>query len=204
MRLAAVLLGALVVAAVAGAAGKPTVTISANAKVSGGDQLVLLNGTVSSHRPGEPVTIEADDCGPLSWRPAYRVRTAAQGGWASNGDTEINTRYRARWKKAVSRIIRVEARPQIILRTNGVGFYVEVRALDFFNDRTAVLQRYDVEARKWRDVARTQLHRAGSAGQLGVSSGTFRSGAHGKLRAILPAKQAAPCYTTGISDNLNN
>jgi hypothetical protein len=103
----------------------------------------------------------------------------------------------------VSRIIRVVARPQVTLRTNGVGFYVEVRALDFFNGRTAVLQRYDVEARQWRDVARTKLHRGGSAAQLGVSSGTFRSGAHGKLRAILPARQAAPCYTTGISPNLN-
>jgi hypothetical protein len=203
MRLAAVLLAALVLAAAAGAAGRPTVTISATAKVSGGDQIVLLSGAVSNHKPGEPVTIEADDCGPLSRRPAYRVRTATQGGWASNGDTEINTRYRARWKKAVSRIIRVDARPQVTLRTNGVGFHVEVRALDFFNGRTAVLQRYDVEARKWRDVARTTLHRAGSAAELGVSAGTFRGGAHGKLRAILPAKQVAPCYTTGISASLN-
>jgi hypothetical protein len=204
MRLAvAPALTALGSAAVAGAAGKPSVTISANAKGSGGAKIVLLAGAVSNHRPGEPVTIDADDCGPLSWRPAYRVRTATQGGWASNGDTDINTRYRARWKKAVSRIIRVDARPQVTLRTNGVGFFVEVRALDFFNGRTAVLQRYDVEARKWRDVARTKLERAGSAAQLGVSSGTFRSGAHGKLRAILPAKQAAPCYTTGISESLN-
>ena len=203
MRLLAAAFVALALAATAGAAGKPTVTIFANAKVSGGDRIVLLNGAVSSHRAGEPVTIEADDCGPLSWRPAYRIRTAAQGGWASNGDTEINTRYRARWKKAVSRIIRVDARPQVILRTNEVGFYVEVRALDFFNGRSAVLQRYDVEGRKWHDVARTTLHRAGSAAQLGVTAGTFRSGAHGKLRAILPAGQAGPCYTTGISDSLN-
>lgn len=202
MRVVAAVLGALALAASAGAAAKPRVTIEANLHVSGGDDLVLLNGRVSSGKAGEPVTIEADDCGPLSWRPAYRVRTAANGGWASNGDTNINTRYRAHWKRWVSRTIRVDARPQVTLRTNSVGFYVEVRALDFFNGRTAVLQRYDVEARKWHDVARTQLHRAGSAAELGVSSGTFRSGAHGKVRAILPAKQAAPCYTMGISPSL--
>jgi hypothetical protein len=203
MRVVAALFGTLALAASAGAAGRPSVTIAANAHVSGGDQLVLLGGTISSRKAGEPVTIEADDCGPLSWRPAYRVRTAADGGWRSNGDTSINTRYRARWRKAVSRTIRVDARPQVILRTNGVGFSVDVLALDFFNGRTAVLQRYDAEARKWHDVARANLHRNGSAAELGRSSGTFRSGAHGKLRAVLPAKQAAPCYTTGISQSLN-
>jgi hypothetical protein len=60
-----------------------------------------------------------------------------------------------------------------------------------------------VESRKWHDVARTKLHRNGSAAELGRSSGTFRVGVHGKLRAILPAAQAAPCYTTGISNSLN-
>jgi hypothetical protein len=193
----------LALAGIAGAAGKPRVTIEANTHVSGGDDIVLLRGTVSSRKAGEPVTIEADDCGPLSWRPAYRVRTAAQGGWASNGDTNINTRYRARWKKAVSRTIRVNARPMVILRTTGAGFSVDVLALDFFNGRTAVLQRYEPEARKWRDVAHTKLERNGSAAEFGRSSGVFRAGVHGKLRAVLPAAQAAPCYTTGYSQNLN-
>jgi hypothetical protein len=203
MRVLAAVAGTLALAASAGAAGRPHVTIAANTHVSGGDQIVLLGGAISSRKAGEPVIVEADDCGPLSWRPAYRVRTAADGGWRSNGDTSINTRYRARWRKAVSRTIRVDARPQIVLRTNAVGFSVDVLALDFFDGRTAVLQRYDVEARKWRDVARTKLHRNGSAAELGRSSGVFRSGAHGKLRAILPANQAAPCYTTGISQSLN-
>jgi hypothetical protein len=189
MRALAAVVATLALAASAGAAGAPRVTISANTHVSGGDELVLLGGFVSPRKAGEPVTIEADDCGPLSWRPAYRVRTAADGGWRSNGDSQINTRYRARWKRFVSRTIRVDARPRMTLRTNGVGFSVEVLALDFFNGRTAVLQRYDVEARKWRDVAHTKLHRDGSAAELGRSSGTFRSGAHGKLRAILPASK---------------
>jgi len=203
MRVLAAVVATLALAASVGAAGRPSVTIAASTHVSGGDQLVLLGGTISVRKAGEPVTIEADDCGPLSWRPAYRVRTAADGGWRSNGDTTINTRYRARWRKAVSRTIRVDARPQVILRTNGVGFSVDVLALDFFDGRTAVLQRYDAEARKWHDVARTKLHRNGSAAELGRSSGTFRTGAHGKLRAILPAKQAARCYTAGISPSLN-
>jgi hypothetical protein len=194
----------LALAGSAGAAGKPRVTIAASTHVSGGDDIVLLSGAVSSRKAGEPVTVEADDCGPLSWRPAYRVRTAAQGGWASNGDTNINTRYRARWKKAVSRTIHVDARPQVILRTTSTGFFsIDVLALDFFNGRTAVLQRYDAEARKWRDVARTKLRRNGSAAELGRSSGIFHAAAHGKLRAVLPAAQAAPCYTTGFSQNLN-
>jgi hypothetical protein len=203
MRVVAALAGALALAASAGAVGRPSVTISANAHVSGGNDIVLLGGIIMPRRGGQLVTVEADDCGPLSWRPAYQVRTAADGGWRSNGDTSINTRYRARWRKAVSRTIRVDARPQVILRTNGVGFSVEILALDFFDGRTAVLQRYDVDARKWRDVARTKLHRNGSAAELGRSSGVFRSGAHGKLRAILPARQAGPCYTTGISASLN-
>lgn len=203
MRVFMAFVATLALAGSAGAAGRPRVTIAANLHVSGGDGIVLLSGAVSNAKAGEPVTIEADDCGPLSWRPAYRVRTAANGGWASNGDTNINTRYRARWKKAVSRTIRVDARPMVILRTNGVGLSVDILALDFFNGRTAVLQRYDVEARKWHDVAHAKLHRNGSAAELGRSSGTFRGGAHGKLRAVLPAKQAAPCYTTGISSNLN-
>jgi hypothetical protein len=203
MRVLAAFVTTLALAGSAGGAAKPPVTIHANTNVSGGAQIVLLDGRVSSGKAGEPVTVEADDCGPLSWRPAYRVRTAGQGGWASNGDTEINTRYRARWKKAVSRTIRVYARPRITLRTNGVGFHVEVLALDFFDGRTAVLQLYDVEARKWHDVARTKLHRDGGAAQLGRSAGTFRASARGKFRAVLPAAQAAPCYTMGVSPSVN-
>jgi hypothetical protein len=203
MRVLLAFLAMLTVVAGAGAAARPRVTISANTFVSGGDEIVLLHGVVSNGKAGQPVTIEADDCGPLSWRPAYRVRTAAAGGWASNGDTNINTRYRARWRKFVSRTIRVDARPTVILRTSGQGFSVDILALDFFDGRTAVLQRYDVETRKWHDVARAKLHRNGSAAELGRSTGTFRSGAHGKLRAILPAAQAAPCYTKGISASLN-
>jgi hypothetical protein len=68
------------------------------------------------------------------------------------------------------------------------GFFsADVLALDFFNGRTAVLQRWDVEARKWRDVARTKLRRNGSAVELGRSSGVFRAAVHGKLRAVLHA-----------------
>ena len=199
MRAFAILALVLAFAATAGAAGKPRVTIQANTNVSGGERIVLLGGAVSNGKAGEPVTVEADDCGPLSWRPVWRVRTADHGGWRSNGDTAINTRFRARWKKTVSRPIRVYARPQLTLRTNGAGFYVEVLALEFFDGRTGVLQRYAVESRKWHDVAHTTLRRNGAAAELGRSSGTFRVASRGRFRAILPAAQAAPCYTTGVS-----
>jgi hypothetical protein len=197
--LAAVVLAALLAAVARGAAARDTVTIASNAKVAENAFPTLLGGFVSSRRPGETVTLEQDDCGPIPWHPVLTVKSADQGGWRGFANPDINSRYRARWRKTVSRVITIKARPQLNIVALDRGIRLQVLAFDFFDGRTALLERRDPATRKYHVVARTRLERAGAAGIYAATTGIFRVAIRGTVRARLPEGEARPCYTTGFS-----
>jgi hypothetical protein len=117
---------------------------------------------------------------------------------------DANARFRARWRKAVSRPITVKLRPQLILsRTKGGGFRIDLLAYRSFPDRVVVLQRFNPGSSGWTTIARARLKRSGGL-RVYFSSVVFhvkpRSGA--TLRAVLSAQQAGPCYAAGVSRTL--
>jgi hypothetical protein len=194
-------LAAAVLAATAAAAGPKRVTISANHAVMEDATPLLLGGAVSSGRPGERVTIEQDDCGPIPWHPLRTVRTGDGGGWVSYAAADENIRLRARWRGAVSRTIRVGARPEVTLAGVSGSLRVLIRGYDWFGGKKALLQA--VTGERWRTVATTTLVKRGAAGQYAQTVGTFTTKVgHGLYRAVLPERSAAPCYVAGSSPTL--
>jgi hypothetical protein len=162
---------------------------------------LLLRGSVSSGRAGEPVTVEQDDCGPVSWHPLRTVQTGAGGGWVSYADANTNIRLRARWRSAVSRVIAVGARPELTLAGAPGSLRVLIRAYDWFDRKTVELQR--LEGTRWRTVATARLAKRGAAGQYAQTSGAFmKKVGHGLYRAVLPSAAARPCYVAGFSGSL--
>ena len=197
--LAAALLAALVAGGARAAAHRDTVTITSSAKVAEDGVPTLFGGFVSSRRPGETVTLEQDDCGPIPWHPVLSVKTADQGGWRGFANPTINSRYRVRWRKAVSRVITIKARPQLTIAPLDRGISIQVLAFDFFDKRTALLEQLVPATRRYRVIARTRLARAGAAGIYAATTGVFHVTTSGTVRASLPDREARPCYTGGHS-----
>ena len=183
------------------AAASESVTIRANHTIAEDGVPLLLSGTVSNGQPGEGVTIEQDDCGPIPWHPLRTVRTGQGGGWVSYAGGDQNFRLRARWRGTVSKTIRIGVRPELTLAGVSGSLRVIIRAYDWFGGKTAQLQR--ARATRWETVATAKLAKHGSAGQYAQTWGAFtQKVGHGVYRAVLPNASAAPCYVAGFSATL--
>ena len=177
------------------------VTIRANHAIAEDGVPLLLSGAVSNGRPGEPVTIEQDDCGPIPWHPLRTVRTGQGGGWVSYTGGDQNFRLRARWKGTLSKVIRIGVRPELTLAGVPGSLRVVIRAYDWFDGKTAQLQR--AHGTSWQVVATAKLVKRGAAGQYAQTWGTFtKKTGRGRYRAVLPNASAAPCYVAGFSGTL--
>lgn len=173
-------------------------TITANHTVAEDAVPVLLAGIVSSHRRGEVVTIEQDECGPAPWRPLRRVRTGGGGGWVSYATTDVGVRLRARWRGVVSRVIAVRTRPEVTIAPSAARLHVLVRARVYLAGARVELQAFHGAA--WRTVATGRLARLGAAGQFAQSATDFKAPrAHGTYRVLLPNASAGPCYIGAAS-----
>jgi hypothetical protein len=193
----AVVVVASVVAAATAAPGR-RVTITANHAVAEDTVPVLLAGTVSSRRRGQVVMIEQDECGPAPWRPLRQVRTGDGGGWVSYATTDVGVRLRARWHAALSRVIRVSARPEIDLAPSGQRLHVLVRARVYFPGARVQLQAF--RGGHWATTATARLARLGAAGQFAQSGADFTAPrGHGTYRVVLPSSSAGPCYLGAAS-----
>lgn len=174
-------------------------SLSTNARAVKYDDPFFLSGVVSSSRGGETVVVERDDCGPVPWHPVDNVSTGFDGVWRVRGLAEENSRFRARWRDAVSQPVTVKLRPQLTLsRARGGGFRVDVLAYKPFPDRTVVLQRIKPGS-GWATIGRARLKRGGGL-RVYDSRAVFHAKARGAtLRAVLSARQAGPCYAAGYS-----
>jgi hypothetical protein len=175
------------------------VSLSSSARAVKYDDPFFLNGAVSSSRGGEIVTVERDDCGPVPWHAVDTVSTGFDGVWRVRGLAEGNSRFRARWRDAVSEPVTVRLRPELTLtRAKGGGFLVVVLAYKPFPGRLVVLQRF--KSSGWATIGRARLKRGG-----GLRVYDSRAVFHAKvqraaaLRAVLSGRQAGPCYAAGYS-----
>jgi hypothetical protein len=175
------------------------VSLSTSVKAVKYNEPFFLSGVVSSSRGGEIVTIERDDCGPVPWHAVDTASSGFDGVWRVRGLAEGNSRFRARWRDAVSEPVTVQLRPEVTLfRAKRGGFLVLVLAYKPFPGRLVVLQRFKTGG--WATIGRARLQRGGGL-RVYYSRAVFhakvRAGA--TLRAVLTARQAGPCYAAGYS-----
>ena len=142
----------------------------------------------------ERVRLQASRCG-APWRDVAEAVTSG-GAWRLSLSVEIGTAFRARWKRATSRIVKVGARPFVSLErgeTNG-WWLVQIYALRSFRGRTGLIERASPVG--WRVLRRVRLTR----NELAETYGAFRAPRlRGTLRAVLPRSQTRPCYLAGYS-----
>lgn len=202
--------GVCAVLASVAAAAPGQVTILVRPTVVGGAQTATVAGTVDSRRTDEIVTIQANDCGPVTqgFRDVAEIRTQEGGSWSAEYHPRINTTLRAVWNGQTSAPVLVQQRAWVYLipRSRASGkLHVGVSAKISLWRKRVLIQRFDRRLGRWTTIRSVVLGNSGfSNPQTGEVSAwaefkasTVRKGS--LLRAVFPLSQARPCYLAGVS-----
>lgn len=167
---------------------------------------VALTGTVSSHAANDKVTVEAQACGNSAAHPLATVTTTSGGAYMYTAQPLKNTTYTAKWKSVTSGAATAKVRPRLTLgRIAPHRYRVRVRAAQSFAGKTVAFLRWDASLSRWVTVKRVTLVAGPSAiAPTVVSQATFRARVRARMRvrAVLGAANAAPCYLAGVSTTI--
>ena len=198
----------------------PSADVSLNVstyKNANGITATIFSGTVASDAAGQIVEIEGRDCGGQGFRSISSARTRPGGGWqVENPEPEFPYRYsqwdsgiayRARWNGRLSEpyVLRLPA-PLNVIKVKGKKrawrVYVSPPQPGTVSMKGKVVQLQRLRDRTWKTIGRKPLvfkPRLVYGGAFNHEV-VFQIPRRGwRLRAILPAKHAAPCFTTGTS-----
>jgi plastocyanin len=162
-----------------------------------------LSGAVSTLASGETVNVDAKQCGATSFTRLASVKSAANGAWSAPVKPTMNTVFRANWKNSNSSELTQSVSPLLTLkRVRAHRYAASATAAAALTGKRVVVQRYAKSKRAWKAVKQVTLSKATAGTPPAVrSSGAFglriRRGT--KIRVVLPAAQAAPCYAAGRS-----
>ena len=122
---------------------------------------VLLSGLVPVKKPGEVVTVYAQEYGQGSPRLIATVATNAVGAWSFAVKPSVMTSYQASWLTGVSQPTVVGVRPAISLkRVAATRFSTRVVAAHWFARRTVKVQR-ETKVGTWVTPKRSARHAFG-------------------------------------------
>ena len=213
----AALLAAAALAAVAlvpsgGAQSSRSVTLSVFRVFDGGNRVYRFrfSGSISSRAAGEYVSVMQQKCGYTFATAIAGAQTRAGGFWevetshAPRPELDTNT-YFARWGSARSRPVAFRGRLWINAVKIGVGRYsvfvdVGSDALQDMSRRQVVLQRRFQGRWERVSVARLRV----SSGTSYVASFRVRVPPGSTLRAVVPAKNARPCFNQTVSERFRS
>lgn len=173
-------------------------------------RILIFSGTVSSGTDGDVVEVLGRDCGQRDFRLIQSTQTHPGGGWHvehyvnappwNRSRVESGMTFRARWKGASSdtRLWRVPAELTAIRVGSRRVWRVNVSPPSLSNvsmkGKTVVLQRRSGSRWVRYRVARLKHKPSLTLGALNHEA-VFTVPTRGlRLRALLPAKSAAPCY----------
>jgi hypothetical protein len=194
------------------AQSSPTVTLSVYRLYDSGNRLYRLrfNGTISSRAAGQYVTVMRQTCG-LSFATALAGATTRAGGFweaetthAPRPELDTNT-YFARWGTARSAPVKFRGRlvmGAIKLSPKKVQIWVDRgESRQDMTGRRVVLQR--LLTGRWSPVATAKLRL--DQKRAWVYSATFALPARGwTLRAVVPAKNARPCFNQSTTERFKS
>ena len=203
--LTAVLGAALATAA--GAAPPASLTIAASTTVVNYGSPVTLSGKLSTQKSNQAIGIGATECGKTQQSKAATVKTVAGGTYSAAVTPTIGTAYQATYKNVKSASVSITVRPLLELTKVATGSYsAKATAGQALTGKFVLFQRYRKLKRRWVQVKRLALGAAvpGATKPAMVSSVSFKSALpHGtRIRMVITAKQAGPCYAAATSKSL--
>ena len=159
-----------------------------------------LSGVVSNLAAGETVNIDAKQCGATVFTRFASVKSAANGAWAAPAKPVVNTIFRASWKNTNSSDLTQSVAPRLALkRLRAHTYKASLTAAQALTGKYVLLQRYAKAKRAWKTVKRVTLRNAKPGITPTIVSSTtvrLRIARGTRLRVVLTADQAGPCYVT--------
>jgi hypothetical protein len=158
---------------------------------------VTLNGTISSAKSGENVTLYAQPWGQPSPQMLATVVTGGGGSFGYATTPQLYTTYFARWKSAQSGNVIVQVAPKITFLGPVNGFYsTHVQAASSFAGHYVYLQRLS-SLGQWVSIRKLVLgSRSGRVFTIKV--GTIPRG-YSRLRIFMTINQAGVGYLSSFS-----
>jgi plastocyanin len=192
-------------------AAPATVNVSAAPRAVTYGSATTISGTISTAQANQKVDILAQACGETAAKVVATATTAAGGAFTWQTQPTLLTTYQVRFKPAGAAQVTSSAVPVAVRPTVGLGkigrgrFVVRVVAAQSFVGKALAFQRFVTSRHRWTTVKTVFLGVRAAATQplaaTTVSSASFkvkiRRGL--RVRAVLGAGQAAPCYAAARS-----
>lgn len=166
-----------------------------------------LTGTVNNGQAGETVAItehRVPAVGGVETQSLASVKTASDGSFSLAVRPRIHTFYRAAVDTARSNTVSVLVRP--LVRLTAIGrhrFLVRALAARSFVGKFASVQRWSRFRHRWVGVKLVFFRSAATEiSPTTISRAVFHTRLHARIRVVIPNRQAAPGYVTGISNAL--
>jgi hypothetical protein len=178
------------------AAAPPSLTLKAAPLIVTYGATTSLSGVLSTQKTGEAIDIQSQECGQNAFKKTASATTTTGGAFSYTAKPTMNTNYQAKLKGATSPTVTVKVAPVLTLKKLALGkFSVSVTAAQSFAGKYVVFQR--LRRTKWVTLKKVTLATAKTTtAPTQVTSASFKIKLPAKLRvrAILPAVQAATCY----------
>ena len=200
----ALVLGAAL--ATAASAAAPTLTLASSASVVAYGKPLTLSGQLSGGKPSQTVGVDGTVCGTSRATKVTSAKTTATGAYSAAVTPTGATTYQATYKNVKSASVPVTVKPVLALSRSGATWTAKVTAGQALTGKAVLFQRYVKLHKRWKQVKRVLLTATtpGPAKPTVVSSATFAAKlARGtRVRLLITAAQAAPCYVTATSRSL--
>lgn len=190
----AILAGFCVAAPVAAAPSTLTLKASPTVVAYGGS--TTLSGVLSTQMTGQRVDINAQECGQGGFKKVATVTTTTGGAFTYAAKPAMKTEYQAKQKKTTSPTATVQVTPTLTLKKLAKNkFSASVTAGQTFVGKFVVFQR--LRRTKWvslKHVTLSTLTHGTKPTEVSSAKFTIRLPVKLRIRAVLPAAQAATCY----------
>jgi len=178
------------------AAAPATLTLKASPTVVAYAGSTTLSGVLSTLKSGQRVDILGQDCGQGAFKKVTTVTTTTGGAFTYAAKPTMNTSYQAKQKAVTSPTAVVQVAPTLALKKLARNkFSASVTAAQTFVGKFVVFQRWRTS--KWvslKHVTLTTLTQGTKPTEVTSATFTIKLPTRLKIRAVLPAAQAATCY----------
>ena len=178
------------------AAAPATLTLKASPTVVAYAGSTTLSGVLSTLKSGQRIDILGQDCGLGAFKKVTTVTTTTGGAFTYAAKPTMNTNYQAKQKAVTSPTAAVQVAPTLALKKLARNkFSASVTAAQTFVGKFVVFQRWRTS--KWvslKHVTLTTLTQGTKPTEVTSATFTIKLPTKLKIRAVLPAAQAATCY----------
>jgi len=205
--LAAAAIAGLALAGVAGAAPPVVMTLQGSASSVAYGGPLTLSGQLATKKADQQISIQATQCGSTKQVKAATVRTVANGTFSTTVKPTIGTAYQGRYKNGLSPVVSVTVRPVLALTRVARGsFTAKATAGQALTGKFLSFQRYKKLRKRWVQVKRVALGASvpGSTKPTTITSVSFKAKLlrGTRVRVLMSAAQAAPCYVKAASKSI--